>query len=184
MSKTFRSAAAALALIAVPAQAAAPAAAQMTKTPCLSEAEVRALTAFAMPSALGGMIKHCSPHVGSNAFMARSGSSLVASYAANKGAAWPLARKAFFRIAGDKDKDTTAMMANLPDTALQPFVEGMIGGLVGAKLKPGQCVMADKMMQLLAPLPAANTVELIGTIIGLVGNDKKAAPGGLTICQA
>ena len=66
--------------------------------------------------------------------MTRSGPSLIASYAANKGAPGPRAQ-AFFRIAGDKD--TTNMMANLPDTALQPFVEGMIGGLIGAKLKPG-----------------------------------------------
>ena len=60
----------------------------------------------------------------------------------------------------------------------------MIGGMIGSKLKPGQCVIADKMMRLLAPLPPENTSELLGTILELAGGDKKSAPGGLAICKS
>ena len=166
---------------AMPAQAAAAEAAQ-----CLAPAEVRALATFAMPSVLTGLIDHCAPEVGATGFMSTQGRNLIASYAAHKDSAWPTARKAFFRLAGAKSDSSQAtdMMAKMPDAALQPFVEGMIGGMIGSKLKPGQCVIADKMMRLLAPLPPENTSELLGTILELAGADKKSGPGGLAICKS
>ena len=166
------------AAVAVPVQAA--------EAQCLAPAEVRALATFAMPSVLTGLIDHCTPEVGATGFMSTQGRNLVASYAANKDSAWPTARKAFFRLAGSKgdSSEATEMMAKMPDAALQPFVEGMIGGMIGSKLKPGQCVIADKMMRLLAPLPPENTSELLGTILELAGADKKSAPGGLAICKS
>lgn len=139
----------AAAAFAMPAQAVA------AEAQCLAPAEVRALTTFAMPSVLTGLIDHCGPEVGAGGFMTTQGRGLVASYAARKDAAWPTARKAFFRLAASKGgaDETSDMLAKMPDAALQPFVEGMIGGMIGSKLKPGQCAIADKMMRLLAPLP-------------------------------
>ena len=175
-----RCAALAAAAIAMPAQAAA------AEAQCLSPPEVRALTTFAMPSVLTGLIDHCSSEVGAGGFMTTQGRTLVASYAEHKDAAWPTARKAFFRLAGSKSdtSEATDMMAKMPDTALQPFVEGMIGGMISSKMKPGQCAIADKLMRLLAPLPPENTSELLGTIFELAGGDKKSGPGGLAICKS
>ena len=169
------------ALLALPAQAVA----QTAAAPCLSQTEVRALTAYALPSALTGLIDRCGPQLGAGGFMPTQGRALVARYAARKDAAWPLAKKAFFRLGGGKANDKAMMetMAAMPDSALQPFVEGMIGGMIGAKLKPGQCAIADTLMRLLAPLPPENTAELIGTILELAEADDKKAPGGLNICK-
>jgi hypothetical protein len=169
------------ALLALPVQAVA----QTAATPCLSQGEVRALTTFAMPSALSGLIDRCGPQLGPSGFMPTGGRALVAAYAARKQAAWPAARKAFFRLAGSKpsDKAMTETMAQMPDSALQPFVEGMIGAMIGAKLKPGQCVIADKLMRLLAPLPPENMTELLGTIFELADADDKQGPGGFKICK-
>ena len=169
------------ALVSLPGQAIAAQAA----APCLTQTEVRALTAFAMPSALTGLIDRCGPQLGAGAFMPTRGRALVAAYAARKVAAWPLARKAFFRIAGGKgdSKEIMATMGTMPDSALQPFVEGMIGSMIGAKLKPGQCTIADKLMRLLAPLPPENTTELLGTILELADADDKQGTGGLSICK-
>jgi hypothetical protein len=153
---------------------------------CLAPAEVRALTTFAMPSVLDGLIANCGPQVGPGSFLMTRGSGLVSAYATRKQAAWPTARKAFFRLAESgkpSDKDTAEAVAKLPDAALQPFVEGMIGTMIGSKLKPGQCVIADKLLRLLAPLPPENTTELIGTIIELAEADKKPAPGGFRVCK-
>ena len=168
------------------AAVAMPASAVAAEAQCLAPAEVRALTTFAMPSVLTGLIDRCAPEVGSSGFMSTQGRGLVASYAAHKDAAWPNARKAFFRLAGSKgdSSEATEMMAKMPDAALQPFVEGMIGGMIGSKLKPGQCAIADKLMRLLAPLPPENTSELLGTIIELAEGDKKSGPGGLAICKS
>ncbi|QGN53355.1 hypothetical protein [Novosphingobium sp. Gsoil 351] len=180
ITKFARHAALAAAVVAMPAQAMA------AEAPCLTATEVRALTTFAMPSVLTGLIDHCSPQVGAGGFMTTQGRNLVTSYAAHKDAAWPTARGAFFRLAGSKAgaDEATEMMAKMPDAALQPFVEGMIGGMIGAKLKPGQCVIADKLMRLLAPLPPENTSELLGTILELAEGDKKSGPGGLAICKS
>ena len=168
------------AALAMPAQAA------VEQATCLSSTEVLALTTFAMPSMLTGLIDHCASEVGTSGYMTTEGHNLIASYAVHKNSAWPSARKAFFRIAGTKGdtRQATDLMAAMPDAALQPFIEGMIGGMVGAKLKPGQCVIADKMMRLLAPLPPENTSELVGTILELAGADKKAGSGGLAICKS
>jgi hypothetical protein len=160
--------------------------AHATAPSCLSSVDVRALTTFAMPSVLNGLIANCGPQVGARSFLTTQGNSLVASYSARKQAAWPAARKAFFRLAdGGKptDKGMADTVAKLPDAALQPFVEGMIGTMIGSKLKPGQCVIADKLLRLLAPLPPENTTELISTIFELADADKKAGPGGLKICK-
>ena len=182
--RTFaRAVALVAAAAAMPAQAAA---AQAAQAQCMSPAEVRALATFAMPSVLTGLIDHCAPEVGATGFMSTQGRNLIASYAMHKDSAWPTARKAFFRLAGSKSdsSEATDMMAKMPDAALQPFVEGMIGGMIGSKLKPGQCVIADKMMRLLAPLPPENTSELLATILELTGADKKSGPGGLAICKS
>jgi hypothetical protein len=139
-----------------------------------------------MPSVLTGVIDNCAPQLGANAFMTSQGRSLVAAYAAGKDAAWPQARKAFFRLAQsgkNGDKDAMGAMGSMPDAALQPFVEGMIGGLIGAKLKPAQCGTADRLMRLLAPLPPENTAELLSTIVELAEADGKPKPGGLAICK-
>ena len=170
------------ATIALPTQAVAQAAASA----CLTPAEVRALTTFSMPSVLNGLIASCTAQVGTRSFMATQGAALAARYATGKDAAWPAARKAFFRLADNgkpSDKEMAAAVAKLPDSALQPFVEGMISSMIGAKLKPGQCVMADKLMRLLAPLPPENTSELVSTIIELAEADKMPGPGGLKVCK-
>ena len=182
MKRQIQSTLFAAAIVALPAQAIA----QTAATSCLAPAEVRALATFSMPSVLNGLIANCTAHVGSRSFMATQGPSLVAAYAGGKDAAWPAARKAFFRLADSgkpSDKEMAAAVARLPDSALQPFVEGMIGSLIGSKLKPGQCVMADKLMRLLAPLPPANMTELVSTVVELAEGDKKPGPGGLKVCK-
>ena len=182
MAKFLRRLTVAVASFALTGQAVA----QTAAPSCLSPGDVRALTTFAMPSVLNGLIANCGPQVGPRSFLMTQGNGLVAAYSARKQAAWPAARKAFFRLAESgkpSDKDTADAVAKLPDTALQPFVEGMIGTMIGSKLKPGQCVIADKLLRLLAPLPPENTTELISTIFELADADKKAGPGGLKLCK-
>ncbi|MET0179662.1 MAG: hypothetical protein ABW194_04155 [Novosphingobium sp.] len=154
-------------------------------TTCVSEAELRGMVAFAMPSAIEGVVNNCSPHLVADGFLRRNGADMVAGYAAGKATAWPLARIAFLKLAAEKDRDSVEMVEKMPDTALQPFVEAIIAGLVGAKLKPAQCVLADKMLRLLAPLPPENTVELLSTIVALAGGEsKKGAAPALAVCRA
>src|ERR1043166_10150013 len=87
-------AAAALSL-ALPAQAIA--------QQCLAEADGQAMAAFALPSAVNGVIEQCAPVLPAGSFLRSEGPGVVARYAAGKQAAWPAAKRAFLQMASEKD---------------------------------------------------------------------------------
>lgn len=176
MRALFRVAALATLTMALPAQAAQQAASQ-----CLTEPELRSLARFALPGALNGLVGKCSATLTPESFMRKDGLSLVSRYNAGKQAAWPSAKTALFRMGGT-DADTMKMIRQLPDEALQPFVDGLIGNLVSDQIKPDQCAIADRMMRLLAPLPPENMAELVSTIVVLADDPKK--PGPFKVCKA
>jgi hypothetical protein len=70
----------------------------------------------------------------------------------------------------------------LPDSALQPFAEGMVAQLVQDGIKPGQCVAIERATRLLAPLPPENTSELISFVITLADKPKPGKKASLPIC--
>lgn len=172
-----RSGIAAAVLVAMPAQAA-----QEAAQPCLSAADVQALAVYALPSAMDGLIERCSPQLAADGFLRRQGPALVASYKRGKQAAWPRARRALLQVASEKDPKSIDLIATMPDEALQPFVESMIGGMVATQLKPEQCGAAERVVRLLAPLPAANMAELAGLLFQLGATGKQKA-GGLAVCK-
>jgi len=66
LSKFLKTTLAAVTVLALPAQAVA----QSASPQCLAPGEVRALTTFAMPSILTGLITNCGPTLGTSSFMA------------------------------------------------------------------------------------------------------------------
>ena len=179
LGKLRRAGAVAALAFAMPAQAAQPAGAPA----CLSQADLRAMAAYALPSALEGVIERCSPTMAAGGYLRRQGPGLVSRYAAGKQAAWPAAKGALLQFAGDKDAQAADAIDDLPDQAIQPFVDAMIAGMVGGQLKPEQCGLAERLMRLLAPLPPENTAELLGLLVQLGAKDKKG-PGNLTFCPS
>ncbi|MET0250704.1 MAG: hypothetical protein ABW203_00840 [Novosphingobium sp.] len=163
--------------LAVPAHAA-----QSAAAPCVSVEDVQAMAAYALPSAMDGLIMHCSPHLAPSGFLRSQGPALVARYAAGKQAAWPQAKRALLQIAGEKQDKSADLIADLPDASLQPFVEGLIGGMIGKELKPEQCSLAERLVRLLSPLPPGNMIELVGLLVEFGSKDKKPGPGGLKLC--
>lgn len=141
------------------------------------------MAAFALPSAIGGLIEHCSPSLPADGFLRSRGPGLVAQYQVGRQAAWPRAKRALLQISGEKQDKTADLVRDLPDSALQPFVDGMIGGLIGKELKPGQCGLAERLMRLLSPLPPDNMVELVGLLVELGSKGSKAKPGGFALCE-
>lgn len=169
--------AAAAALSLVQAQAAAAATA-----PCITEQEITGMMAFAMPSILQGVTNTCRPHLASNGFFATGGPAMITKYSARKDANWPLAKAAFIKFGSEKDPNVGKTFEALPDAALQPFVEAMMGEMIGAKIKPEECRNFERVAGLLDPLPPENTAALIGVIMSLVGSKSKGS--GPNICPA
>lgn len=145
-------------------------------TPCLTEGDVTAVAAFAMPLVLDGTMQKCRPHLAADGYFATQGQSLVARYAANKDGTWPAAKQAFLKFAAEGGDDAMKSVANLPDAALQPFVEAMVTEMFSTKVavKPAQCKQIERAAWLLSPLPPENTSELIGFIVAMTQQGKTA----------
>ena len=149
---------------------------------CLSEQEVVSLVAFALPTVMDSTIKTCRPQLSPQGYFSAQGSALIARLASNKPATWPSAKSAFLKLGGTKDTATRDLIAKLPDSALQPFAEGIVAQLVTSRIKPDSCVAIERGVRLIAPLPPQTTAELIAFVIvltdksgaGNVGPSKKA----------
>ncbi len=150
--------------------------------PCLTAAEFAAVSNYALPSVISGTVQRCSSALPAEAFLKRSGGELTARYTAGKAGAWPLAKAAVLKIAVAEHPEAADMMHSLPDETLQQLADAMIAGMVGQRLPVERCGMVDRLVRLLAPLPAANTAELIGVAAGLASRTGRASFGKLNIC--
>lgn len=148
---------------------------------CVTEDEMSGIVGYALPSVLDGAMKSCKPHLSPTGYFATKGPDILARYAARKDANWPAAKAAFIKLGAEKDDKLTATLSALPDQALQPFAEAMVTEMVGAEIKPGQCVAIERGVRLLSPLPPENTAELVTFIVGMA--DKPGKKSGFTLCQ-
>jgi hypothetical protein len=152
--------------------------------PCLSEQEVVSLVGFSLPTVVDSTIKTCQPRLSSQGYFGTQGAALVARFAANKPATWPSAKAAFIKLGASKDPATRDMIAKLPDSALQPFAEGIVAQLVASKIKPDRCAVIERGVSLVAPLPPQNTAELIAFVIVLADKAGADKASKFPICPA
>lgn len=151
------------------------------EAPCLTAAEFTSLATYSLPSVIKGVTDRCSASLPASAWLPRNGTPLASRYAAAKPAAWPGARAAFMKFAGS-GKDSGEMFRNLPDTSLQPMVDGLIEGLIGQEIPLQRCTTVDRVVRLLAPLPAENTAELIAMAAGIGSEKGGKAVNKLKLC--
>lgn len=163
MRRLARPLAAALALTAL--ACAQTAAAAPAPAPCLDRQELTAIVTYALPSAMDSAMTFCRPHLSPQGYLAREGRGLVQRYTVAKPAAWPQAKAALVKMAATGNDPTVSSMARLPDSALQPFAEGMVGQIVADGMKPQTCAPLEQAMRLLAPLPPENTAGLIAFVV-------------------
>ncbi|HQS97879.1 MAG: hypothetical protein B7X90_13460 [Novosphingobium sp. 17-62-19] len=159
--------------------------AQAATTPasCLSEAEVTALVGYALPAVIGGTMKSCKPHLATNGYFATRGTEFLGRYAARKEANWPMAKAAFLKLGSTKDSKMVDTIANMPDEAVQPFVEGIVSEMVGSEIKPTQCTAIERGVRLLSPLPPENTAELVTFVLVLSDKPKPGKTSSFPICK-
>lgn len=150
--------------------------------PCLTPAEASSLAAYALPAAITGTTKRCTPSLAPSAFLRTGGTELAQRYAARKAQNWPAAKAAFLKMGG-KD-DASALLAGLPDPSLQQMLDAIIEGMVAQEIPTERCASIDRVVGLLAPLPAQNMAELIGVMLGLTGKSGGTKAGSFSICKS
>lgn len=152
--------------------------------PCLTPAEASSLAAYALPAAISGTTKRCTPALPSGAFLPKGGRELAARYAARKAQNWPLAKAAFFKVGGAGKDQSSDLLRQLPDPSLQQMLDAIIEGMVAQEIPTARCGEIDRVIGLLAPLPAQNTADLIAVVMGLAGKSGKAQSDKFAICKA
>lgn len=154
---------------------------EQTQRPCLTQAQVEAMTLFALPPLLEGAAKACAPALPANSYLMNGGKTLAQTLAAESSAHWASASPAVTMLGG---KD---FPAGLSETTARGLIHDLVlNGLSTVKGRE-QCERIDRAADLLSPLPPRNLAGLVilGVEIATVEemNDKpkgkaKARPAG------
>ena len=152
--------------------------------PCLTAREFTALSIYALPSMIAGTTRTCSAVLPAGAFLRSGGDQLAQRYAGSRDRTWPEARAAFLKMTAAKDPDAARLLGGMPDDTLRQLADAAVSGIVSGQIKPASCPTIDRVLALLAPLPAENTGELIAVAVGLGSKAGQPRLGAVTICKA
>ncbi|MBY8821407.1 hypothetical protein [Sphingomonas colocasiae] len=146
---------------------ATPVAAQTKAKPCLQPEEVDAVLLSLAPKLIEAASTTCKPYLPETAYLNQSSRALAERYRAIGAPLWPVAHKAMLKISGmDKAKLNPLIDAD----ATRAMIESLIPQAI-AKIKPKECVAADRFASLLDPLPPQNLAGLFTTILQIVSED-------------
>jgi hypothetical protein len=167
--------------------AALPGTVQAAESVCLTAREFTALSTYALPSAIEGTTRTCTPLLGNAGWLPRNGTALAQRYSAGKARAWPEAKGAFLKMSTATNPDAARLFQQLPDESLRPLADAALAGIVSAELKPDSCQTVDRVLALISPLPAESAAELIALATGLAakrGGDGGMRLGKFALCKA
>lgn len=147
-------------------------AAQAQQQPCVNPADLADAIVYVMPAAFDATRTACGKELAADGFIAREGDAYIAPFRAGQDKVWPGAfrfLKTFMDKGaagqGSKSKDMEAMISALPEDALRPFVDALVGQMIAGEIKPDSCTKIERGMELLAPLPGENLGGLIAFIV-------------------
>lgn len=138
---------------------------------CLSEGDVRGLVAYALPSVAETVVERCGGRLPANAYLNTRGPRLITDLRSGQSAAWPAAREAMIKLSGDEGNADT--LRAMPEAMVGPMMEGMIAEKFTSGFKPESCKDIDRVMTTMAPMPAANIVDMFTAVVMIAGRDDK-----------
>jgi hypothetical protein len=143
--------------------------AQAQQQACVKSADFADGVVYAMPLAFDATRTACANRLDRSGFIAARGDAYIAQFRAGQDRAWPGALrllKSFMDKPGqDGDAaDMSAIVANLPDDALRPFVDALVGQMIAKEIKGDSCGKIERMLELVSPLPTENVGGLIAFI--------------------
>ena len=152
---------------------------------CLTPKEAQGLISFALPDIITSVSTKCAPSLGQDGYLTRSGKDLSDRYRAAAQPNWPSAKLAIRKFVGAEAE----FLEGMPDEALKGFFGAGISTAVVKDVKPEQCGDIDRVLKLLAPLPAENMSQLVGILLEMGARPKAQAAAAktktpFTICPA
>lgn len=140
---------------------------------CVARADMSDAVVYAMPIAYDAARNACTNRLTSNGFMASRGDAYIEPFRTGQDKAWPGAFR-FLKTFMNKDAgeggsqaDMAAMLGSMPEDALRPFVDALVGQMIAAEIKGDSCAKIERGLELLSPLPTENIGGLIAFIAEL-----------------
>lgn len=123
--------------------------------PCLTQAQVEAMTLFALPPLLEGAAKACAPALPANSYLMNGGRTLAQTLAAESSTHWASAGPAVTMLGGKE------FPAGLSEMTARGLIHDLVmNGLSTVKGRE-QCGRIDRAADLLSPLPPRNLAGLV-----------------------
>ncbi len=149
-------------------------AAQAQQPACVAPADLSDAAVYAMPIAYDAARTTCANRLARDGFVAKRGETWIATFRAGQNKAWPGAfrfLKTFMEQQGsdqaDSGVDMRAMLTAMPEDALRPFVDALVGQMIAEEIKGDSCGKIERGLELLSPLPSENVGGLIAFVVEL-----------------
>jgi len=142
--------------------------AQAQQQTCVAPADLSNAAVYAMPIAFDAVRTACANRLAPGGFMATGGEAFITQFRSNQDQTWPGALrllKTFMNSEnasqGAAEMDMGAMLSSLPEDALRPFVDALVGQMIAEQIKGDSCGKIERGLELLSPLPVENVGGLI-----------------------
>ncbi|MDP5104307.1 MAG: hypothetical protein NWP98_10315 [Erythrobacter sp.] len=148
--------------------------AQAQQPTCVAAADLSDAAAYALPIAFDATQTACANRLPRDGFVATKGEAFIAKFRAGQDKAWPGAFRLIKTFMADDASEAErpgdefkSMIAALPDEALRPFVDGIVGQLIAGEIKGDSCTKIERGLELISPLPTENVGGLVAFIAEL-----------------
>jgi len=136
---------------------------------CVDQDDFSSMVQYAMPLVGDAFVAKCEGELSPKGFFSTEGDEFLAQFRANQDANWPATLRVL-KVFGSKDGAETgpmAMIESLPEEALRPFVDAIVGTLIAKELKVKDCGKIERGVSLMAPLPPENFGDLFSFLVDM-----------------
>ena len=155
--------------------------AQAQAQTCVAPADLSDAVVYAMPIAFDAARTACANRLTRSGFMATQGDAYIVQFRSQQDKAWPGAfrmMKTFLAEQNKAGKDASSadigpMIANMPESALRPFLDALVGQMIAEEIKPDSCAKIERGLELLSPLPTDKVGGLVTFLLEVT--DTKSA---------
>ena len=156
-----------------------PALAQPAQPPCITTAEAEQFFLAVAPDLIIAAGTACAVTLPPAALLRRTDGPFLADYRAAAEGAWPKAMAAVAKIAGP---NAQALLSQ--SDLIRPMIGGLMAAELVGKMKPADCVRADRMLTLLSPLPPQNLAAVAIAVVEATQAKRAKPTDKLRICPA
>lgn len=138
---------------------------------CVDQDDFSDMVQYAMPLVADAFVVKCESQLSPDGFFATRGDEFLAPFRANQDDHWPATLRVL-KVFGSKDSEDAgpmAMIESLPEEALRPFVDAIVGTMIAAELKVKDCGKIERGVALMAPLPPENVGDLFSFLVDMAG---------------